>query len=347
MRIALDVMGGDHGCQASLGGALQALDSLPGLGELFLVGNEAEIRPALDQRGRRDDRLKVVHASEVLTMEDKPLEAVRKKKDSSMLRAIELVRDGKADAIISQGNTGALVAAATLRLKRLEDVERPVIAVVMPSLNREFVLLDAGANSECKPEHLVQFAVMGGIYSREILGRENPRVGVLCNGTEESKGNELTRQTSELLRQSGLNYIGYVEGFDLFNDRVEVVVADGFVGNIVLKSCEGLGRSVGQLLKRELSSTPLGMLGAFLAGRALRRVKRRMNPDAYGGAPILGLNGNVIKAHGSAREEAIFNAIRVAGESVRHHLKDHIIEEIARVRDALAASPAAPAMTQA
>ena len=341
MRIALDVMGGDHGCGPLIGGAREALSALPVLSELFLVGREAEIQSALATRNCRDPRLKVVHAAEVLTMEDKPLEAVRKKKDSSMLRAIELVRDGKADAIISQGNTGALVAASTLRLRRLEGVERPVIAAVMPSLTREFVLLDAGANSECTPEYLAQFAVMGAIYSREILGREHPRVGLLSNGTEPGKGTDLTRATHQLLKRTSLNYLGYVEGFDLFNDRVEVVVADGFVGNIVLKSCEGLGRSVGHLLKTELKANPLRMFGAFLAQGALKRIKQRMNPDAYGGAPLLGLNGNVIKAHGSAREFAIANAIRVATETVRHHLNDHITRDIARLNE-LAAHNEAP-----
>lgn len=347
MRIALDVMGGDHGCGPLIGGACEALAALPGLTELFLVGHEAQISEALAERGCRDERVRVVHASEILSMDDKPLEAVRKKKDSSMLRAIELVRDGKAEAVISPGNTGALVTAATLRLRRLEGVDRPVIAAVMPSLSGEFVLLDVGANHECKPEHLVQFAVMGSIYSREILGRDNPRVGLLCNGTEETKGNDLTQETSKLLRQTPLNYLGYVEGFDLFNDRVEVVVADGFTGNIVLKSCESLGRTVGSLLKSELKANPLRMLGAFLARGALKRIRQRMNPDAYGGAPILGLNGNVIKAHGSAREHAIASAIRVAAESVRHHINDLIVQEIARIQDVLGSRAEAPALSQA
>ncbi len=328
-------MGGDHGCGPLVGGAGEALSRLPLLRELFLVGREDEVCAALAARGLRDARLQVVHASEVLTMEDKPLEAVRKKKDSSMLRAIELVREGRADAVISQGNTGALVAASTFRLKRLDNVERPAIAVVMPSLTREFVLLDAGANSECTPEYLAQFAVMGTVYSREILGRANPRVGLMCNGTEESKGNDLTRETHQLLKRSRLNYLGYVEGFDLFNDRVEVVVADGFVGNIVLKSCEGMGRTVGQMLKSELKANPLRMLGAFLAQGALKKIKERMNPDAYGGAPLLGLNGNVIKAHGSARDRAIYNAIRVACESVQHQINDIIAREIAELDQVL------------
>lgn len=338
MRIALDVMGGDHGCGPLVSGAKEALARLPVLDELFLVGREDEIKAALASQHCSDPRLKVIHASEVLTMEDKPLEAVRKKKDSSMIRAIELVRDRKADAIISQGNTGALVAASTFRLKRLENVERPAITVVVPSLKSEFILLDAGANSECTPEYLAQFAVMGAVYSREILGRKNPRVGLMSNGTEESKGNELTRETHKLLKRTSLNYIGYVEGFDIFNERVEVVVADGFVGNIMLKCFEGMARTIAGMLKAELKANPIRMTGAFMAQGALKSLKERMNPDAHGGALLLGLNGNVIKAHGSAREQAIYNAIRVATESVKHHINDIIARDLASLKDVLEAT---------
>lgn len=340
-------MGGDHGCGPLVGGAAEALRTVPALTELLLVGRQEEIQAALNAHHCRDERIRVVHASEFLTMEDKPLEAVRKKKDSSMLRAIELVRDGKADAVISQGNTGALVAASTLRLKRLDVVSRPVIAVVMPSLTGECVLLDAGANSECTPEYLVEFAVMGSVYSREILGRKQPRVGLLSNGTEESKGTDLTRETDRLLRRTSLNYLGYVEGFNLFNDSVEVVVADGFVGNIVLKSCESLSRTVGQMLKQELSANPLRQLGAFLAQGAFKRIKYRMNPDAHGGAPLLGLRGTVIKAHGSARELAIASAIRIASEFVRHQINDHINREISAAIAAIADPQPDPTPTPA
>jgi glycerol-3-phosphate acyltransferase PlsX len=344
MRIVVDVMGGDHGCGVIVAGAKLALAANAQLTQLFLVGDERQIQTALAQNHLADSRVKVIHASEVLTMEDKPLEAVRKKKDSSMVRAIELVREGEADAVISVGNTGGLVTAATLKLRRLEGVERPAIATVLPSLTREFVLLDAGANSECKPIHLVQFAIMGSIYSHEILGRDRPRVGVLCNGTEEHKGNDLTREARELLAQVDLNSIGYTEGFDLFNDRVEVVVTDGFVGNIVLKTAESLGGTVVRLLKSELTANPLRKFGALLSQGALRTIKRRMDPEAYGGAPLLGVKGCVIKAHGSAREKSIMNAIRVAGEAVGHHINDLMVRDIARANERLApAKSVAPA----
>jgi phosphate acyltransferase len=262
-------------------------------------------------------------------MEDAPLEGIRKKKDSSLVRAIELVRDGKADAIISAGNTGGLVAGSTFRLRRIEGVERPAIATLMPSRTKDFILLDAGANHECKPLYLAQFAVMGSVYSREVLGCAKPRVGVLSNGTEESKGNELTRESAKLCRQLDLNFIGYVEGHDLFDDRVDVVVTDGFVGNIVLKSIESMGKAILKTLKGGLTATPVRKFGAWLARGALIDLKNRMDPEVYGGAPLLGLKGIVIKAHGSSRERAFMNAIRVASETIHHHLNDVITREIA------------------
>jgi glycerol-3-phosphate acyltransferase PlsX len=268
-------------------------------------------------------------------MDDKPLDAVRKKKDCSMVRAMELVRDGKAEAVISRGNTGALVASATFKLRRLDPVDRPAIATVMPSGEGEFVLLDAGANHECKPLHLAQFAIMGSIYSRELLGHEKPRVGILSNGTEETKGTDLTREAARLCQQIGLNFIGYVEGHDLFADRVDVVVTDGFIGNIVLKSVESMGKAIISWLRRELAATPVRKAGALLAQGAFKNIKQRMDPEAYGGAPLLGLNGTVIKAHGSARERAIMNAIRVATETIQHKINESIVREVAQANERL------------
>lgn len=339
-------MGGDHGSAVVIDGVRQALETYPQIRELHLVGQRAEIESGLQAVSCHDPRVRIVHASEVMTMEDKPLDAVRRKKDCSMVRAMELVRDGQAEAVISPGNTGGLVASATLKLRRLENIERPAIATVMPSREGEFLLLDAGANPDCKPVHLVQFAVMGNIYSRELLGRPTPRVGVLSNGTEESKGTELTREAAKLCSQLGLNFLGYVEGHDLFEGHVDVVVTDGFTGNIVLKSIESLGKAVLGLLKQELTATPVRKLGAFLARDAFKNIKRRMDPDGYGGAPILGLNGVVIKAHGSARERAFMNAIRVATETIQHKINDAIVREIALATARLSAPlvQAAPAV---
>jgi glycerol-3-phosphate acyltransferase PlsX len=251
---------------------------------------------------------------------------------------VELVEEGKAEALISPGNTGALVAAATVKLRRIEGVEHPGIGAIVPSAKQDFVLIDAGAKPDCKPIHLAQFAIMGNIYAREILGRSKPRVGILCNGTEEIKGTDLTREALKLCQALDLNFIGYVEGHDLFSDGVDVVVADGFVGNIVLKTCESMGKGMMRMVKRELVANPIRKLGAALARGAFRTIKQRMDPEAYGGAPVLGLNGNVIKAHGSARERAIMNAIRVSTEAIQHHINDTIQQEVARANERLAQS---------
>ncbi len=335
MRIAVDVMGGDHGSPVVIDGVRMALAALPALTEVLLVGKQAEIEAGLSRVGCQDPRITVVHAPDVITMEDKPLEAARRKKESSMVRAIELVRDGKAEALISPGNTGALVAGSTLRIGRLGPVERAPLAAVMPSATREFVLLDVGANHECTPTHLMQFAIMGSVYSRAILRQDQPRIGVLSNGTEETKGTELTRDAARLCRDAGLNFLGYVEGHDLFADRVDVVVTDGFVGNIVLKSIESIARAILGNVKRELMAGPVRRLGALLARGAFVQLKRRMDPEAYGGVPLLGLNGLVIKAHGSARERAIMNAIRVATETIRHRMNDSIAREILQATERL------------
>jgi glycerol-3-phosphate acyltransferase PlsX len=336
MRIAVDVMGGDHGCQVAIAGIKQVLDAESSITAILLVGREEDIQAARRKVHLTDSRAEVVHASEVLTMEDKPLEGIRKKKDSSLVRAIELVRNGKADAVISPGNTGALVAGS-MKLGRLEGVERPAIVCRMPSRTTDFVLLDAGANAVAEPLHLAQFAVMGNLYAREILGHDRPRVGVLSNGAEESKGNDLTREAARLCALLDLNFIGYVEGFDLFDDAVDVVVTDGFTGNVVLKACESLSSTIGRLLKRELAAHPIRQLGAMLARGAFQALKQRLDPEVYGGAVLLGLNGVVIKAHGASRERAIANAIRVAAQEISHDLNHVLARELARANTALAA----------
>ena len=341
MRIAVDVMGGDHGSKVVIDGVKLALEANAKITELFLVGKEDEIKAALKASQFADPRLQIIHASEVLNMEDKPVDGLRKKKDCSILRAVELVKAGRADAIVSPGNTGGLVAASTIRLRQLPGVDRPGIATVIPTAKSEFVLLDSGASIECRPLHLLHFAVMGSVYSREILGCKKPRVGILSNGTEDNKGNELTLEAFKLCQQVNLNFIGNVEGHDLFHDRVDVVICDGFIGNIVLKTIESFAKGMGAWLKEELTKNPKRMLGAVLAQNALRTIKRRMDPDAYGGAPLLGLNGHVMKAHGSAHERAIMNAIRITSEAIQHHINDIIKNEIAEANARLTTTKAA------
>ena len=331
MRLAMDVMGGDRGPRAVLEGVALALRA-PGteaLREVHLVGRREEIGPALRGLGLSDPRLRVHPAAEVLTMEDKPTEALRRKKDASMFRAIELVRDGAAEAVLSLGNTGALFAAATVRLRPVPGVERAAIAAVLPAETSEFVLLDAGANLECKPVHLLQFALMGEIYAREILGKSRPRVGLLSNGTEDGKGTELTRAVLELCRRTDLHFLGHIEGHDLFADRVDVAVTDGFTGNIVLKTAEGLGKAIHRILKAELTRSPLRISGAWLARGAFRQLRQRMNPYSYGGAPLLGLDRVVIKSHGSAGPGVVANAIRQCASAVSHRLNELLARRVA------------------
>ncbi len=335
MRIAVDVMGGDHGCGVVIEGVRRALEGNKKITALYLVGDQARIHAALPARGFRDHRVRVVHASEVVEMEDKPASALRKKRDSSIARAAELVHEGKADALVSLGNTGGIFAAATFKVGRIPGVERGCIATVIPRQGNEFVLLDAGANIECKPIHLAQFAVMGSIYSREVLRRRNPRVGILSIGREDSKGNELTLEAFKLCRRLDLNFIGNVEGHDLFKDHVDVVVCDGFVGNVVLKTCESLAVAMFSMLKRELTQNPKRKLGALLAQSAFQAIRRRMDPEVYGGAPLLGFNGMVFKAHGSARERAVASALQVTAEAVQHHVNEIIAREIARANEKL------------
>ena len=321
-------MGGDHGCRVVIDGVRKAFESGLKISEAFLVGDQTMISEALTSLRFDDPRVRTVHASEVLTMEDKPVEGLRRKRDCSILKAVNLIKDGRADALISPGNTGGLVAAATIRLRKLEGIDRVGIATVIPAPENEFVLLDSGANVESRPLHLLHYAVMGSVYSREVLGYKKPRVGILSNGTEENKGTELTLEAHKLCKLVDINFVGNVEGHDLFANRVDVVICDGFVGNIVLKTVESFAKGLVSWLQEELLQNPVRMFGAYLARNALRTIKRRMDPDAYGGAPVLGLNGNVMKAHGSARERAIMNAIRVTMDAVQNKINQVIQTEI-------------------
>jgi phosphate acyltransferase len=336
MRIAIDVMGGDHGCGVVIDGVKIALSNAAKVDQLFLVGKGDEINSALRKSQLNDSRIIVVHATEVLTMEDKPIEGLKKKKDCSILRAVELIKEGKADAVISQGNTGGLVAAAQIRLRRLEGVERPAIACIMPRVKGEWLLLDGGANPETTPLQMAQNAVMGAVYYKAMLGHSGaPRVGILSNGSEEIKGTDLTREACKLCKKLDLNFVGYVEGDDLFHNRIDVVVADGFVGNIVLKTAEGMGKAIHAILKAELTANPIRKLGAFIAQQGLRSLKRKMSPDSHGGAPILGLNGNVIKVHGGAKAGVFANAIAQTATVFSSHVNELILQEIARANQVL------------
>ena len=332
-RIAVDAMGGDLGPAEVVAAVKLALHQYPALNPITLVGHEAELNPLIALAGlAQEQRLSVFHASEVVTMDDKPLNALKKKKDSSMVRAIELVKNREAAVVVSCGNTGALMAGGTLRLRTMEGVARPALAAICPRQGGHFVLIDAGANPEAKAEHLVHNAIMGSHYCRVMLGIKSPRVGLMTIGTEEGKGNALITETHDLLRRVGdvVNYAGPIEGFHVFAEHVDVVVCDGFVGNIMLKSWESLVKFFSSMLKEELQANPLRATGALLSKGAFNALKERINPERYGGAPLLGLNGHILKAHGSSSRYAIKNAIRAANEIIKADLNQQIEADVAR-----------------
>jgi glycerol-3-phosphate acyltransferase PlsX len=326
MRISIDAMGGDFAPQEIVAGTLEAAEKLQGIEKLFLVGDETAIQAELSKhKGTIPSCIEIIHASQVVGMGESPAGAIRRKKDSSIARSVELVKDGKADAIFSAGNTGAAVAAATLKLRTLEGVARPAIAAIMPTPKDPFILLDAGANPDSTPEMIQQYAVMGAIYSREILGVKKPTIGLVSIGEEAAKGNETTKKTFSLLEQSHLNFIGNVESRDLFEGKVNVAVCDGFVGNVVLKTTEAVARMISTWLKTMFKANPLRILGYFISRGVFKEMKTRADPSSYGGAPLLGANGVVIIGHGSSNAIATYNAIRVASEAIDHDL-NHLIE---------------------
>ena len=305
-----------------------ALGEYDRMTKLFLVGDETAIKNELAQLGCNDPRVEIVHASQVVDMSDEAVASVRKKKDSSVSRAVDLVKHGKADAIVSAGHTGAAVAASTIKLRTLPGVERAGIASTIPTESNLFVLIDAGANPDAKPEHLLQYAIMGSVYSRHVLGYKNPSIGLMSIGSEDNKGSEATKEVFKMLKASRLNFRGNVEGHDLFENPVEVVLCEGFVGNVVLKSCEALAHAIFSWLKHELKKNPLRLAGAALARGAFKAIGKKTNVDEYGGSVLLGVDGICIIAHGSSSAFAVKNAIRVALESIDHQVNPHIVKEI-------------------
>lgn len=325
MKIALDVMGGDFAPQNPIAGVKLALAALPAITKLFLVGNPEAIERELQLQGVSSPKLEIVPASQVVEMSDHGLDAVRKKKNSSISVAVDLVKDGKAEAVVSAGHTGAAVTASLIKLRTLTHIERPAIASIMPSLTRQWVLIDAGANPDSEPQHLVQNAIMGSAFARHVLGRENPCIGLMSNGTEEEKGNALCKETGKLLRQTaGLNFIGNVEGHDVWDTPPDVVVCDGFTGNVILKNAEALAHAIFSMMKTEIKASFRTKIGGLIAKPAFKRVHTRTNPDETGGMPLLGLNGITIISHGSASPLAMKNAIRQACEAIKHQINPHI-----------------------
>ena len=320
-------MGGDHGPAEVVAGVRLALRNHSSRLRLILVGDKSTLERHVAEEGLgNDDRVEIFHASEIIGMDEKPIAALKHKKDSSMVRAIELVKDARADAVLSLGNTGALMAGGTLRLRPMEGIARPALATVIPSRGHKFVLIDAGANPDADPVHLLHNALLGKEYARCALGITNPRVGLLTIGTEEGKGSEKILEAHALLKgaNSLFNYCGPVEGFQLFRNEVDVVVCDGFTGNILLKTLESCFDMLKSFLKEELMENPMRQAGALLSRGAYNAVKKELNPESLGGAPLLGLNRLVIKAHGSSKRGHVAGAIRVAGEALQHEITSAI-----------------------
>ncbi|PLX88303.1 MAG: phosphate acyltransferase PlsX [Desulfuromonas sp.] len=321
-KIAVDVMGGDHAPAAEIAGAVMACRRWGS--DILLVGDAERIEKELATHQTEGLKLAVHHASEVVGMEDSASDAVRKKRDSSIRVAFDLVKKGQAQAVVSTGNSGATMAAGMFVLKRVRGIDRPAIATVMPNQIDRTVVLDMGANVECKAQNLYQFAVMGSLYAEHALGKSSPRVGLLSNGEEEKKGTDLTREAHALLKESDLNYLGYVEGADVYNGSADVIVCDGFVGNVLLKVSEGLAVAISNMLKEEIGSRFFSKLGYLLAKPAFSAFKKRVDPAEYGGAPLLGLDGTGVICHGSSTPVAISIAIRQAEEFARIKIEEKL-----------------------
>ena len=334
MRIALDAMGGDCGSSILIQGALAALPDNDL--EISLLGPKEKLRPLLAEFTLGADvakRLHIVHASEVVGMDESPVEAVRRKKDSTIIRGFEMLRRHEVDAVVSAGNSGATLAAAIKKLGRLKNVSRPGICSIMPTLQQPVFVMDVGANVECRPQHLLQFAVMASACSRALLSTDTVRIGLLSIGEESGKGNSLVKASHELLKNSSLNYIGNVEGRDIFQGNIDVIVCDGFVGNICLKASEGLADAAMHMLREEIGRSWVARLGYLLSRRAFAAFKKRIDYAEYGGAPLLGINGIGIICHGGSNIEAIKNAVFEADKIAHHRVNEQIVSSLAAIAE--------------
>ncbi|MFZ4765835.1 MAG: phosphate acyltransferase PlsX [Roseimicrobium sp.] len=325
MKIALDAMGGDIAPKNPIGGLKLALAALPRVEKIFITGPKEILEAELDSQevGSRD-RIEIVHAPQVVDMVDSGLDAVRKKRNSSITVAVDLVKRGECGAVVSAGHTGASVTAGTLMLGRLEGVDFPGIASPMPNEHGVCYILDAGANPDATPAHLVQYAIMGSTYAQYVHGRTAPVVGLMNVGEEDSKGNSMAKEAFALLKTAPINFKGNVEGHDIFETELDVIVCDGFTGNVVLKSCEATAKAMRKWIEREIRASWLTSLGGLIVKPAFRRVRQKSSYETYGGSPLLGVRGVVIIGHGSSSPVAIMNALRVGSEAVEQGVNPHI-----------------------
>ena len=327
-------MGGDRGPEEIVAGAVQAVSDTDL--EVILFGDEEKLAAILKHKGARNvDRIEIVPTTEVVEMGESPIEAIRRKRDSSIVVAFERLKAGEVDAVVSAGNSGATMAAAVRAMGRLKKIARPGIASIFPTLKKPVVMMDVGANVDCRPKHLFQFGLMAAAFSEGIIGNDRPRVGVLSIGEEQGKGNSLVRKTDQLFRNSSLNYVGNIEGGDTFKGDVDVIVCDGFVGNVCLKISEGLAEAMTIMLRTEINNSLPAKLGYLLSRGAFARFKKRIDYAEYGGAPLLGLNGTGIVCHGRSNAVAIKNAIFVAAEAVHNRVNERIVELMAESVEAV------------
>lgn len=344
--IAVDAMGGDMGPEEVVHALRMAFDEVESIGRIMLVGDQAVLKPLLEQNGLANEgRLTIHHASEVIDMEDKPVHALKTKRDSSMVKALELVKTGTAQGMLSCGNTGALMSGGTLIVRRMAGIRRPALCSVIPNRHRHFILIDAGANPDATAEDLVQNAILGSNYARVALYQAQPRVGLLTIGTEEGKGSEKIHETHRMLKAVNgiINYTGPVEGFQLFGNKVDVVVCDGFTGNILIKGLESCYKMLSGFLKEELLKTPTRKAGAFLSRGAYQTLKKKLSPEKFGGAPLLGLKGLVMKAHGSSNRVAIMCALRLAIETLQKDMVKQTLSDIEKANTIIRSSRDEPA----
>jgi glycerol-3-phosphate acyltransferase PlsX len=326
MKIVLDAMGGDNAPVVEVEGAIQAVQEYGY--DVILVGDETRMKKELERHGFSSDKITLKHASEVIEMHDPAAISVRRKRDSSIVVGLDLIKKDQADAFVSAGNTGAVVCAATLSLRLLPGIERPGIAIVIPTIKGTSLIIDVGANINTKPIHLLQYGIMADAYSRYLLGKPNPSVGLLSVGEEESKGTDFIKEAHTLLSESKLNFTGNIEGRDVYAGKVDIILCDGFVGNVILKISESVADTIMQSLKQEIKASLLATIGAVLSASAFSELKRKMDYSERGGALLLGVDGRCIISHGSSSPKAIKNAIRVAAEFVKQDVNKHIIEEL-------------------
>ncbi|MEG0630696.1 MAG: phosphate acyltransferase PlsX [Christensenellaceae bacterium] len=325
MNIIMDAMGGDHAPREIVMGAVEAVNKFSDI-QITLTGDKKAIEEVLADMDYDKSRLSMIHTTQIIEMEDSPVKAIKEKADSSMVVALRELSCGNAQMMISAGSTGALVAGATLIVKRIKGIKRPALAPVLPTKTGEVLLIDCGANVDCKPQYLNQFGIMGSIYMQKVFGINTPKVGLINNGAEEEKGNELTKEAYQLLKEAPINFVGNAEGRDLLSGQFDVLVCDGFTGNIVLKFVEGCAKTILGMLKGYVLESTKAKIGSLFMKGAFSKLKKKMDYKEYGGALLLGLTGGVMKAHGSSDAKAIFNSI----ENARKFIAGDVVEMIAR-----------------